>query len=125
VAITQAVVSMTYQVVLSTHTISEIVQITGSILGSRQFLGFWVRMDDFIFNFLEMGSGILEFLCHSALNDRIIILEPHRIENRISQVIAKVLFGRLGSYPLEVFLLERLCILTTVQNKLKTVFSDR
>ena len=48
-----------YQNVLSTRTISEIIQMVRSILGSRRFFNLWIRADDLGFKFLEIGCVCL------------------------------------------------------------------
>ena len=61
VALYQPAAHLSYQNVLPTHTILKIVQIVRSILGSRQFPNLLIRVDDLVFNFLEMGSVFLSF----------------------------------------------------------------
>ena len=66
----------TYQNVLSTRTISEIVhkeRLAGESLPSKQFINLRIREDGIC---SRMVSASLRLLCYSLLNDMIIIHKP-------------------------------------------------
>jgi len=89
VAISPPVAGMTYQMVLPTHAILIVVQITrlaDESLTSRQFPILWIREDEI---FSKIVSVSLRLLCHSPLKDRIIMVDFQCDENSISQTISE------------------------------------